>query len=210
MALGRVLIVEDDHLVRTLLKTYLEQANFEVVANCATATEAIEALGIHSVDVALLDLNLGVGPTGIDLAMHLRKLKSSLGLVILTSYSDFRLSNASGLSLPRGVRYLVKSKIANQKQIAQAVLEAKVNPLDPAALNQHRALPLTSKQVEVLKLVIAGVKNQAIATRLGISEKSVENYISRIRKNIGSADAINENPRVSLTKDFLKNSGGQL
>ncbi len=102
--LGSVVIVDDDSFVRKSLESALAQSGFEIVGSFSTAHETLELCGEQSCDVALLDLDLGLGPTGFDLAHALRKINSQIGIIFLTSYQDPRFAAIGGLSAPRGSR----------------------------------------------------------------------------------------------------------
>jgi DNA-binding NarL/FixJ family response regulator len=109
MKQGRILIVEDDPFVQMTLAQALESANFEIVARVATPTDAISAAKSGSVDVAILDLDLGPGASGIDVAHALRQNNARIGLILLTSYTDPRISDPNARALPKGTIFLTKS-----------------------------------------------------------------------------------------------------
>ena len=111
MSLANVLIVEDDTYLRSLSLVSFESAGLHVVVATSRAGEAIEAVKNQLVDVAVLDLYLGPGPTGIDIAVSLRAINPQIGLVFLTSFSDPRLLDSQS-ELPAGSIYLTKSKIS--------------------------------------------------------------------------------------------------
>jgi len=76
-----VVVVEDDDFTRWTLRETLEGHGYTVVADCATAAEAFAAQKLHHPRVALLDLDLGRGPNGIDVAGTLRRNDPSIGIV---------------------------------------------------------------------------------------------------------------------------------
>ena len=80
---GSVLLVEDDNLVRAALAAGLAHHGFEVTA-VGDARAAMASFAQSPPDVAILDLHLGAGPTGIDLAAGMRQRQPSVGLVLLT------------------------------------------------------------------------------------------------------------------------------
>jgi len=86
-----VLVVEDDSFVRATVATALRFHEFDVVASVGNALEAMEEFRQHLPDVALLDLDLGQGPTGADLAVGMRRIQPEVGIVFLTSFEDPRL-----------------------------------------------------------------------------------------------------------------------
>ena len=76
-------MVEDDAFSRTLIVSTLQAGNFDVIA-VADAKNAMVSLEDFEPNVALLDIDLGIGPTGIDVAYALRDKKSNLGIVFLS------------------------------------------------------------------------------------------------------------------------------
>ena len=80
-----VLVVEDDTLTRSLLVSVLKTHGITIAAESANVADALRDLGSQRIDAALLDLDLGPGPSGLDLAVELRHRDPEVGLVLLTS-----------------------------------------------------------------------------------------------------------------------------
>lgn len=210
MSLARVVLIEDDPFTRTMLTAALEAGDIRVSASGALARVAMEAQAKEKIDVAILDLDLGVGPTGIDIAYALREVDRAIGIVLLTSFSDPRLSPAQGIALPRGTRYLTKSKIDNMAIVLTVVLQAKFSPLEIHVKSSPETLAITSQQVAALKLVAGGATNSEIARQLDITEKAVEHLIARLNENLGLDKSSSTNSRVQLVRKFSDLTGGQL
>lgn len=203
---GKVLIVEDDHFVRTTLTNTLENASFVVIA-ASSSREALEITDSAEVDVALLDIDLGLGPSGIDLAYALRDRFPSIGIVFLTSYVDARFADPRNKSLPKGSRYLVKSEIENMNQVISTALHAKHKPFLQNAHNMNRITELTDLQVEVWKMVADGYSSAEIAQRRGISEKAVEATLSRLYSHFQIKRDKVFNPRILLINTLKSITG---
>ena len=105
----RVLVVEDDDFTRNLLISALRSQDCDVVLESASATYALKTASRMRIDVAVLDLNLGRGPTGLDLALGLRRNIPEIGILFLTSYKDPRLLGNSTQLAPHGSVYLEKN-----------------------------------------------------------------------------------------------------
>ena len=209
MSLAKIMILEDNDFTRSLLLTSLTASGFEVALSGKTALAAIEALKKHKIEVALLDLDLGHGPSGIDVAIALRKMNPALGIVFLTTFQDPRLSQARSLDLPIGSRYLVKSQSTDINLVTTAILQAKFSP---RRLEKHPSaskVPMNDKQVEILKMLAAGLTNSEIATRTASTEKVVEHTISRIFFLLGLGKSPELNSRVQLARAFNLLSGRQ-
>lgn len=203
MSLANVILVEDDALTRASLTTALEFAGFTVVAPVSDAAAALDASHHAEVEVALLDLDLGPGPTGIDIAIALRKINPRIGIVFLTSFLDPRLSRAENTALPKGSRYLTKQDLGGLSKVATTLLQAKFQPLSGSA-EMPKSSGLTDQQIAVLKLVAAGLNNAEIAKKLAVSEKAVEHLITRTARVIGITREGNLNLRVQLMRHYSR------
>ncbi len=205
--LGSVVIVDDDSFVRKSLESALAQSGFEIVGSFSTAHETLELCSELSCDVALLDLDLGLGPTGFDLAHALRKINSQIGIIFLTSYQDPRFAAIGGLSAPRGSRYLVKSEIENVSQIISTILQTRHRPFNENVNHVNRFDQLTDLQIQVWREVAEGLSSAEIAERRGISEKAVEATLARIYSFLGIKKNKSSNARILLANNFKKFSG---
>lgn len=208
-----VLVVEDDAFTRSTLVAALEFEGFDVLGPAEGAAAAVASFNRHNHDVILADLDLGIGPSGLELAWLLRKSKPELGIVFLTSFEDPRLHRSASDQLPIGSRYLIKQDLADRSQISQAlrfsVSEGRriASSARPAGTKTAQ-LNLTNTQIETLKLVSAGFSNHEIAKQRFVSEKAVEQTIKRLLGKFEiSADG--KNQRVELTKAYLRLTGGK-
>jgi DNA-binding NarL/FixJ family response regulator len=207
MKQGRILIVEDDPFVQMTLAKALESANFEIVARVATATEAIHIAKSEQIDVAILDLDLGPGATGIDVAHALRKNNRNVGLVLLTSYTDPRISDPNSRALPIGTIFLTKSRLTQIQELITAILQAKVWPLDSKRSAMPERSHLTQVQIDVLRLLAEGATTSEIALQQGVSQKAVEATITRLHNLLGLSKNNKLNPRVQLVRAYFALSG---
>ena len=115
---ARLILVEDDSFTRATLGDALALHGYDVRARVGTAFEAIDAQHIHDPQVALLDLDLGVGASGIDIAIALREKNPKIGIVFLTTYKDPRLINSNMPNLPEGEIFLNKLELNSTAKIA--------------------------------------------------------------------------------------------
>ena len=197
-----VLVVEDHAFTLATVVGSLQGRGFSVQAS-NTARGALELIEEHSFDVAVLDLDLGVGPTGIDLALELRERVPNIGIIILTSYRDPRLAGHELKGIPKGGVYLCKSDITDIKVLVQSI-EA-VHRLPTAARQRSDFITgptaeLTDSQVEILLLIGSGATTREIAQRRGVSESAIEQMMMRIceRLQIRKTDGMNQ--RVQLVQ----------
>lgn len=202
MASTRVLVVDDHPFALSTLTAALAGKGLDV-RGAATAKEA-RALAIDiRPSVALLDLELGPGPNGIDLAYALRKEFPSLGICILTSFRDPRLVGVGMPALPLGAMYLCKADVSDIDIVIKAIELLEHGPLTrraPMHMASGPTVALTDTQVEVLLLVGEGITTAEIAERRGVSTSAIEQTIARIceRLDIPKNDARNQ--RVQLVQ----------
>lgn len=198
----KVLFLEDDGLTRSSVYSALKTFGFEVF----TAETANQALEHKDADCALLDLHLGNGPTGIDVARKLREQNPEIGIVFLTSFEDPRLLDKDAKSLPRASSYLVKRQIFETDQL---VLALKASIRNVSSQKMEVELPaefsnLTSVQLETLRLIGQGLSNQEIAKIRSVSVKSVEQTISLMSKKFSLPQRNHANNRVNLARVYFR------
>jgi len=207
MGIASVLVVEDDTFSRTLLVTALSSFSLEIAGATGSASKALEIAKKSQVDVALLDLDLGPGPTGLELAVVLRRLRPRMGIVFLTSYQDPRLITGGENLLPVGSRLVTKSGVTNQVALFSVIMSANNEPLALQPFRESSDFLLTDNQLQVLKMVAQGTATKDIAAKTGVSEKAVEASISRVRKVLGIENKGGANQRVSLVRAFYELTG---
>ena len=207
---ARLIVVEDDPFTRATLGDALAMHGFDIRARVGTAYEAIEAQRIHDPQVALLDLDLGVGASGIDVAIALRKQNPKIGIVFLTTYKDPRLLNSNLPSLPEGAIFLNKLQMNSTAKIAYQISLAIVKPLVKRALPWVRHGPLSSMsamQIEILKDVAAGLSTSEIARKRAVTEQAIDKSINRISRNLGIPKSADSNLRVQIVRAYFENKG---
>ena len=189
----RVVVAEDEPLFRDLLVKGLSSIeDLEVVADVASGEEVLDHLSGDPVDVVLLDIHLAGELTGVATGVRVRREWPRTGVVLLSSHADPGII----ASLPEDVlgawSYLLKSSAADLATVARAVRgsAAGLMVVDPALVRESTRSgspvdDLTDRQLEVVRLVAQGYTNRAIAEELVLSEKSVENHLSRIYLALG-------------------------
>ena len=205
-----VIVVDDSSFARALMSGALRDAGITVLATVASASEAMEAAKLHRPEVAVLDLNLGAGPNGIDLAQALRRTDPAIGIVILTTYEDPRLLPIDADSLPLGSLYLIKDALTDIQMLVDAVgasldTSRRLRIIDPPLSDR-----LTDAQADTLRMVAEGLTNAEIARQRGISERTVENTIGRIALRFGIQTSTTSNLRVKLAGVFQSMTGGNV
>lgn len=208
----RVIVVEDDALLRTSLAGSLPLHGIDVVGTTDSAAGALELARRTEPQAALLDLDLGIGPNGVDIARALRSQFPDLGIVILTGYEDPRLAGASSADLPDDVEYVVKQRLPDAALLGRILVRsaARREPSPkvlPPPLEPRSSHELSQVQLEVLRLVAQGMSNSEIARVREVSEKAVEHTISRLCRVLDIDSSAGSNARVQLTRVYYAMSG---
>lgn len=197
----RVLVVDDHPFGLSTLAGALSGRGLDVRA-AGTAREAHAVALEFRPAVAVVDLDLGPGPTGIDLARALRRALPAIGICILTSYRDPRLAGATP-EFPVGALYVCKADVSDVGQLVQSIEVAAHAPLAHRTLSTMTSGPtaqLTDVQVEVLLAVGAGITTAEIARQRGVSASAVEQTISRICERLEIPRNSTLNQRVQLVQ----------
>lgn len=202
----RALVVDDDDFTRLLLGRTLQSLGAAEVRDCPSSAEALKLVpaGFRP-DLAILDLDLGTGPTGVDLAYGLRRSLPALAVVILSSYSDPRLLGANR-ELPAGASYLSKREVADVETLRTVIDSVLSVPLGRrSAAPEARAgdgRRLSDNQVEVMRLIAEGYSNAEIARRRMLTEPAVEKAIARLIRQLDLHPGREDNPRVLITQSY--------
>ncbi len=203
MPLARVLLIEDDLFIRLTLSALLAHRGFEVVGQSESAEEALLLQASYDPEVALVDLDLGPGPNGIDIAAAMREVNPNIGIVMLTTFLDPRFADIKNLPLPRGARYLTKGELGDTSILVTSILQAVRNPLSPTKNPRQRSSVLTQGQIEILRLVAEGHTTGNIAATRGVSQKTIEATLNRIHTSLDLPKIKELNPRIQLTRAFF-------
>lgn len=205
--LGTVIIVDDDAFIRASLEGALKSSGFDVTSASSSVRDALVLFRQNPAEIALIDIDLGLGPSGIDLAYALRKIDDKIGIIFLTSYADPRFADTRNIALPKGSRYLVKSEIENLAQVISVVLQTKHKPFNQNINHMNKYQELTDTQIEVWRSVAEGLSSSEIAIQRGVSEKAVEAILARIYHFLDIKKEKTHNPRILLVNAFQKLSG---
>ena len=199
-----VIIVEDDAFTRLSLVAALSASGIRVVYDTDSASDALTNAERFLPHVAILDLHLGRGPTGIDVARSLRRHNPRIGIVLLTSFDDPRLLGENLPAPPAGTQYLTKRSVTGIDKVVQAVgASIRAINVSPTVTHTSPLEKLTGVQIETLRLIAHGLSNSEIAARRGIMTKSVEKSITRICKSLNVETGPSTNQRVQIVKIFF-------
>jgi len=191
------LVLADDHLIvlHGLQQFFERQAGFEVVASCADVDAAIEAVRVHRPDVLVLDMRLG-NRSGLDVLRAFAADGPPCRTVLLTAaVRDQEISEAvrlgaTGLVLKESppetlVECVTSVHRGDQWLDRETVTRAFRRALDRESAVRQAELTLTSREIEIVRMVSQGLRNRAIAERLAISEGTVKVHLHNIYEKLG-------------------------
>jgi DNA-binding NarL/FixJ family response regulator len=204
----RLLIVEDEPLMSSLLAEALSLHGFNVQV-AADVLEAKAAVRDFDPDAALLDISLGDGPSGLDLAHVLSKQRPDIALLFLTKHADARAAGLSATDLPPNCGFLRKDKVRDTTYLLENLEAVLAEREDMARDDKDPANPLaalTAKQLDVLRLMAMGYTNEFIAQYKQASLSSVERWIIQIFRDLTIDTKGPINPRVEAVRIFVSAS----
>ena len=201
-----VVVVEDDAFMRSLLADSLDKAGFEV-STAASAADAKRLIKVVNPDAVVLDVGLGPGPDGFDLAENLRKLTPDIAIVFLTSMPDPRFAGRDDKAVYSNAAYLNKHLLSDSNTLVQA-LEAVLTERGVTGFRHHESaerplINLSKTQIQVLQLVAEGKTNQQIADIRKRSLAATESAITRTLEALGIDTRAEQNVRVAAAMRYV-------
>jgi DNA-binding NarL/FixJ family response regulator len=212
----RVVIADDNLLVRRGLVGLLDDAGIEVVAEAGAADELLREVDAHEPDVAIVDVRMPPTHTveGLEAAHEIRVRHPRMGIVILSEHVEAGVATRVLAESPERLGYLLKQRVTDTADFVATLrrVAAGGSALDPQVVSgllsaQRDDGPLqtlTPREREVLQLAAEGLSNQAIADRMVITLRSAEKYVSSIFTKLGLPDTGSEHRRVLAVLEFLR------
>ena len=187
----RLLLVDDHEMVRVGLRTMLENSGeVHVVGEAGTAAAAVEAAARFKPDLVLMDVRLPDG-NGVEACRDIRAVRPETRVLFLTSYADERavLATVTGgahgyllkavgkAALLRAIRTVAEGHSVLDPFVTQPII-ARMKALSVVPSDDPGTEPLSAQERRVIALVAEGKTNKEIAGELGLSDKTVKNYLS--------------------------------
>jgi DNA-binding NarL/FixJ family response regulator len=214
----RIVIGEDDVLLREGVARLLDDAGMDVVARAGDADDFLRKTLAHRPDVAVVDVQMPPRheDDGLQAAMELRGRLPEIGVLVLSQfYEESYALNLIG-DRAQGVGYLLKERVADVDAFVDAVerVAAGGSALDPEIVGRmlgrrrtHGPLDdLTPREREVLAAMAEGKSNRGIAESFVITETAVEKNVTRIFNKLGLGQSTTEHRRVLAVLAYLRNS----
>jgi two-component system response regulator DevR len=184
----RLLLVDDHEVVRAGLRALLAGIEaMEIVGEAGTVAEAVSEAARLAPDVILMDLRLPDG-TGIDACREILSSAPRTRILFVTSYSDEQavmstvLAGAAGYVL-KDIDHRTLVAAIRDAAAGRAILDPRIT--DPVVRRVPNTEALSAQEQRVLALVVEGKTNKEIAAALGLSDKTVKNYLSNAFQKLG-------------------------
>lgn len=191
--------------MRSLIAEYLEKAGFSV-STAGTAADAKRLISAVDPDAVVLDIDLGAGPTGLDLAKGLNT--SEIAVVFLTSFSDPRFAGYDVKTAHPKAAYLNKHMLEDSAVLLDALnavlLEQKLESFRFDLRADRPLAQLSGSQIQALRLIAEGKTNQQIAEIRQRSLGATESLVTRTLSALNISPQADINARVAAAREFMK------
>jgi DNA-binding NarL/FixJ family response regulator len=215
----RVVVADDEALLREGLVHLLTKAGFEVVGTASDAPGLLRLVQTRQPDLALIDIKMPPdhNQEGILAAQEIRKRFPDVGVLLLSHYLESRYAMALFEELPERSGYLLKDRVSEigvltdaLRRIAQG--ECVIDPTIVSRLVRHRRnvgplSALTERERDILELMAEGHSNQGICQRLFLSPKTVEGHVNNLFRKLDIGQAPDYHRRVLAVLTFLRTRG---
>jgi DNA-binding NarL/FixJ family response regulator len=215
----RLALVEDDNLFRELMRMALDALEgITVIADFRDAASAEREIPALAPDVVMLDIDLGVdSKNGVQLGLALRRALPQLGVLLFSNHREPEFLLSVPAEQAGGWSYLLKTSVQDVETLERAIhgSAAGMVTLDPRLAEQVRSplmngSPLTPRHLVLLQLIAQGYSNKAIAERMIVSPKTVENMIGMLYSELGIESRSSElHARVQATLLYLRGAAGR-
>ena len=212
----RVVIGEDQALLREGIVRLLEEAGFDVVGQAGDAVDLRRKVGAHKPDVALVDIQMPPTRTddGLRAAIQIRSTHPDTRVLVLSQYIEERYALDLIGEDAEGVGYLLKDRVGDLDEFAEAVRRVGEggSVLDPEVVTRmlsrtREADPveeLSPRERDVLELMAQGRSNRGIAEALVITESAVEKHVTAIFEKLDLERDFEPHRRVLAVLTFLR------
>jgi DNA-binding NarL/FixJ family response regulator len=212
----RVVIADDEVLLRDGLSRLLAEVGVDVVASVGDGSALMRSVALDLPEVAIVDIKMPPTHTdeGIAAALAIRQQHPAVGVLVLSHYLDSRYAMRLLEQHPGGVGYLLKERVSDILVLVDALHrladgECVVDPTIVSRLlsRRHPDSPLghlTERERDVLALMAEGHSNHGIATRLVLSPKTVERHVGHIFGKLDLVESDDYHRRVLAVLTLLR------
>jgi DNA-binding NarL/FixJ family response regulator len=210
----RVILAEDDVLLREGLASLLERSGFRVVGQAGDAAQLLTLVADQAPELVVVDIRMPPTHTaeGLDAARQIRHQHPEVGILVLSAHVEVEHAMEL-LASGRGIGYLLKSRVTDLEEFLDTLqrIAKGGSVVDPALVAElvtarHRDDPLavlSAREREVLALMAEGRSNAGIARRLWVTEGTVEKHVRSILTKLTLAETTDDHRRVLAVLRFL-------
>jgi DNA-binding NarL/FixJ family response regulator len=211
----RVVVADDDVLLREGVAGLLERSGFEIAGQAGDAAELLRVVRDQQPDLVIVDIRMPPRQEteGLDAARVIRRELPEVGILVLSAHAE--VSEAMGiLATGRSIGYVLKSRVTRIDDFIETVdrVIQGGSVVDPEIVQEllgvrHRGEDrlerLTQREREVLAMMAEGLSNAGIAKRLWVAEGTVEKHVRSIFSKLSIPDTPDEHRRVLAALTFL-------
>ncbi|MHB8690249.1 MAG: response regulator transcription factor [Solirubrobacteraceae bacterium] len=214
----RLVIGEDDVLLREGIARLLIEAGFEIVGQAGDAEDLLRKGLAHRPDVVIADVNMppGHGDDGLQAAIEVRRRRPETGVLVLSQFYDEQYAVDLIADRAEGVGYLLKERVGDVESFVDAVTRVADggSALDPEIVGRmlgrrQRDRPLdrlSPREQDVLAAMAEGKSNRGIAQALFVSQAAVEKHVTSIFQKLKLDPAQTEHRRVLAVLAYLRDA----
>jgi len=211
----RVILAEDDGLLREGLASLLQRSGFEVVGQAGDGSRLLALAREESPDLVVVDIRMPPTHTteGLDAAKEIRRELPETAILVLSAHAEVEHAMEL-LAGGRGIGYLLKTRITDVAEFTETLgrIAKGGSVVDPALVQElvtarRRNDPLavlSERELEVLALMAEGRSNAGIARRLWVTEGTVEKHVRHILTKLGLLETDDDHRRVLAVVTFLE------
>jgi len=212
----RVVIAEDETLLREGLARLLEDAGIQIAGKAGTAEELLRRVEVTRPDVAIVDIKMPPTHTdeGLVAAGEIRRSHPATGVLVLSHYVETQYALRLLDEHPERSGYLLKERISDLAVVVDALERIADDEcvLDPTIVSRLIGRPresspldeLSPRELEVLGLMAEGHSNDGICAKLFLSRKTVETHVGHILQKLGIGDTPDYHRRVLAVLAYLR------
>jgi DNA-binding NarL/FixJ family response regulator len=211
----RVVLVEDELLLREGMASLLERSGIQVVGQAGDAIQLLELVRDTSPDLVVIDIRMPPTRTreGLEAAQQIREQHPDIGILVLSAHAEVEHAMEL-LASGRGIGYLLKSRVTDIPEFIDTLerIAKGGSVVDPALVHElltarRRNDPLAAlseREREVLALMAEGRSNAGIGRRLWVTEGTVEKHVRSILQKLNFTETDEDHRRVLAVLAFLQ------